>query len=855
MSKPPRPHYSVSTTATPSGRRAVLDYLPLEYSDFIDMQTALARTDMGIVSAGEEGDFARTLMEMSAILGHVLGVYQDRFANEAFLATAQSAQGLVRHGRRLGYQVDTGMAASGRVKLTIGDGLSGRVTRGFAISSVPEGEEQAQGYETIADLDVHAAHNQLDIADAASNVTLSAGQTEILVRGQGYGFRAGDLVVITGGDWLHADVITSVAERDGRNGDGVTTLILRTGLGSDAAGRQATDVSLLARPRTQLRMFGWNADPETFPPDKLKHGGKYTDPPLPDAKSEESPTQPQNLHTQPQDSPTQPIKGSGYLVYRDGTAQGEQSNSTPAWYSHVVYLDRAVEEPLGEILIEDVGGVVKPRRLAAQHAVSVIFKTGRWEEGMQPASQAEAIAPQLITWSFSGAVTGIELSPDSARSAFDLQTIWHTHFQIVAPLAATAPNRQLLRTSEPIMLAGPITGLYPGQDLLFEDSETGTVEAVRITSFTGQQMRWTGDSGTHEWRKDSTVIHGNIARITHGTTVEEILGSSSGTEPFLRFALKKSPVTILPTGSGEPAIEVRVNDIVWERVDDLWTSDAEDRHYLVEHDHEGTTWIVFGDGRRGAIPPAGKKNIACTYRVGLGSQGNARAGQVRRIVKSHPLVKAARNFLPVIGGADPASPAEVRTQATRHIRTFDRAVSLTDHADLALLYPGVARARAWWGSVTYAGGRTVPVIHLVAATSTGGAVDDTGLRAYMERRRDNHVPLIFTGVVPRSITIALELRFDPAYFKEKVKDAIRAALTDRGNDAPGLFTFAARDLGQPAYLSELYELLTAVEGVLAVEVIRFCPQGRNDVCAVIACDPNEWLSLDKGNIAFDRGIS
>jgi hypothetical protein len=822
MSKPPRPHYRVSTTGTPSGRRAVLDYLPAEYADFIDMQKALAHAEMGIVSASDEGDFARTVMEMSAILGHVLGVYQDRFANEAFLATAQSAQSLVRHGRRLGYQADTGMSASGMVKLTIGEGLSGTVHKGFAMTSVPEGEEQAQDYETIADLDVYAAHNQLEIADAASDVILVEGQTEILVQGQGYGFRAGDLVVLTSLDetsgWLHADVISSVADGNGTRGEGATMLTLQTGLGNVPEGMSAADVSLLARPRTHLRMFGWNADPETFPPGQIKNSQEYRVP-------NETPSPPEIF---------------GYLVYQNGTEQ--EADSAPAWYTNVVYLDRALDESLGAFVLEDVAGVLTPRRVSAQHAVSVSFKAGIW-------------MPELVEWSFSGAVTGIELSPSVPRSALDLQTVWHAHFQIVAPLAVAEPNPDALCTDEPIELASQVTGLYPGQDLLFEDSKTGAVEAVRITSISGQQVRWTRDSGTHAWRKGFTLIHGNIARITHGKTIEEVLGGSSGTEPFLRFALKKSPVTILPTGSGEPAIEVRVGDILWERVDDLWASNGDDRHYLVEHDHEGITWIVFGDGRRGAIPPAGKKNIACTYRIGLGSRGNARVGQVRRIVKSHPLVKAARNLLPVIGGADPASPAEVRSQATRHIRTFGRAVSLADHADLALLYPGVARARAWWGSVTYAGGRTAPAIRVVAATSTGGEVDETGLRAYMEARRDNHIPLFFTRVEPRSIEIALEVRFDPAYFPEKVKDAIRASLAGHADGAPGMFTFAARDLGQPAYLSEVYELLSAGVGVLAVEVVRFCPQGQEGVHEVITCEPNEWLSLDKANIKFDRGIS
>jgi predicted phage baseplate assembly protein len=828
MSKPPRPHYSASTTGTPGGRRSVLDYLPLEYADFIAMQRELARLEMGIVSAGEEGDFSATLMEMSAILAHLLGVYQDRFAGEAFLSTAQSAQSMVRHGHRLGYQPDSGMSASGLVELTVGHGLFGKVARGFAMMSVPEGEERAQHYETVADLDVDARHNRLDIADAAYDIELAAGDKNLIVDGRGHGLQAGDVVVLAAAGQLHANVIEAVEE-----GRGTTTVTLQQGLPAHFAGMPAANVTLLCRPRTRARVFGWNANPETFPPDKLKSGGRYREP----------------------ISDTAPRESHGYRVYQNGN---EITDGTSSWYSTGIYLDRALDEDLGEIIVEDAGGVLTAYCVTAQHAVTVTFKTRRLQDSIRVGDTSVPVPP--IEWSLSDAVTAMELSPSLARTPLlardqvDLQTVWHASFQLALSLSATRPSDESLHS--PLILSRTVPGLYPGQDLLFEDTLDGTVEAAWITSVadTGQStaVYWERAGGsTHAWRKGTTIIHGNIARITHGSTVHEVLGGSSGTEPFLRLALKKSPVTMLPTGGGEPAIEVRVNDVTWERVRDFWSSDPDDRHYMVERDHEGATTIIFGDGRRGAIPPAGQKNIACTYRVGLGSEGNARAGQVRRIVKSHPLIESATNFLPIIGGADPVSVADVRTQATQHIRTFDRAVSLTDHADLALLYPGVARARAWWGSVAHVGGRTVPAIRLVASTATGGEVDAAGLRAYMEARRDNHVRLVLEKVTARPIEITLRVDIDPAYFAEKVKDALRAALAGNDRDGtPGMFTFAARDLGQPAYLSQVYERVTAVEGVLAAEIQRFCAVGQSSLQEAIVCEPHEWLALDKRNIVL-----
>ncbi len=141
---------------------------------------------------------------------------------------------------------------------------------------------------------------------------------------------------------------------------------------------------------------------------------------------------------------------------------------------------------------------------------------------------------------------------------------------------------------------------------------------------------------------------------------------------------------------------MRVDDILWERVQDFADSGPDDRHYRSVTDEALVTSVVFGDGRNGAVPPSGKKNIAAVYRVGLGRAGDVEPRRLSRLKRAHPLLDRVVNVTPVSGGAEPADAEAIRSQSTRWIRTFDRAVSVSDLADLALTMPGIARAASRW---------------------------------------------------------------------------------------------------------------------------------------------------------------
>ncbi|MGH2942543.1 MAG: hypothetical protein ACRDLN_07210, partial [Solirubrobacteraceae bacterium] len=223
MSRPPYPHPPESTGSEQSGDLARLDYLPIEYADLLALQNELAVTRLGRPRPGaEQGDddgdvnvdvdVARTFMELSALVGHVLAVYQRQYAGEAFISSAKAPSSLVRHARRLAYDPDPGLAASGFVVLYAKDGVAGTVAAGLALASVPLGEQKAQDYETDDDVAVDAALNEILPAAARRTVVILSSARELRLDGVGHGLRVGDRVVLLAGTVWRGFVVDGVSE-------------------------------------------------------------------------------------------------------------------------------------------------------------------------------------------------------------------------------------------------------------------------------------------------------------------------------------------------------------------------------------------------------------------------------------------------------------------------------------------------------------------------------------------------------------------------------------------------------------------------------------------------------------------
>jgi hypothetical protein len=317
----------------------------------------------------------------------------------------------------------------------------------------------------------------------------------------------------------------------------------------------------------------------------------------------------------------------------------------------------------------------------------------------------------------------------------------------------------------------------------------------------------------YSYVRDSVAVHANVVRATHGESRREVLGSGNGALSMQAFVLKPPPLTYVSAATVDgvqSTLTLRVNDMRWHETRNLAFVGANDRHFVTATDDGGKTTVQFGDGMHGARPPTGIENIVATYRNGIGTPGNVRAGQVS-LLATRPLgVKDVINPLRASGGAD----AETRDQARRNVPlavlALDRLVSVPDYADFARTFGGVGKAAA------------IKLGHQMQVTIAGAAdasIDQTSdlyrnLLAALRQYGDPSLPVRLDVRELLALTVSAKVGLLPDFAWESVEPAVRAALLDA-------FGFERRALAQAVYLSELVACMQAVRGVAWVDVDAF----------------------------------
>lgn len=359
----------------------------------------------------------------------------------------------------------------------------------------------------------------------------------------------------------------------------------------------------------------------------------------------------------------------------------------------------------------------------------------------------------------------------------------------------------------------------------------GTIPSSRLTSVYAwriRQLRSASDSVhttiqfanslAYAYNTANVQIYANVAKATHGQTTGEVLGNGDATQEFQKFTLHQSPVTYVSAATPEGAastLSVTVNELTWEESPDL--AAATDRTYITQTGDSGVTSIIFGNGERGARLPTGSSNVKASYRYGIGSAGNVDASQISQLA-THPLgLQGVINPLPATGGADPDSVDQIRSNAPLAVTALDRLVSVQDYADFTRTYAGIGKASA----VHLSDGRR-QLVHITIA-GVGDIPIDTSSDLYQNLLLSLQTfgdPFLGVQVCLRRtklLVISAGIQLAPDYVWESVEPQIRSAVLYR-------FSFDARDLAQPAFLSEAIAVMQGVEGVLYVN-----PQVFDDV--------------------------
>ncbi len=366
----------------------------------------------------------------------------------------------------------------------------------------------------------------------------------------------------------------------------------------------------------------------------------------------------------------------------------------------------------------------------------------------------------------------------------------------------------------------------------------------------------------------ATLVSGNLVRASHGRTMptEPI----DPTRPLKYGPLTRldpppgaAPTWLIPPDAADPrrargAITVVVNTETWQEQDSLLDSSPDDPHFVVDIDDAGRAQLRFGDGGLGRQLAPGAA-VTATYRVGNGKIGNVGAEAITRSAAPFPAgVTALRNPLPAVGGTDPEPIVDVRRDAPQAFRAVQyRAVTLDDYVAAATGVPGVQGAAAafrWTGSWLTIFLAVDPIGRRGLDDALRQAVADR-LNSYRQAGYDYEIRP--PDYVPLEIVLGVCVL--PDYFQADVVAAVRDALSSgRRNDGglgffhPDGFTF-----GQSLYLSALYAVVQAVEGVRSVEAKTFKrlhEQTRGEIThGVIAVGPFQVVRLDDDPSQPDNG--
>ena len=319
---------------------------------------------------------------------------------------------------------------------------------------------------------------------------------------------------------------------------------------------------------------------------------------------------------------------------------------------------------------------------------------------------------------------------------------------------------------------------------------------------------------TRTLETETARLLGNVARTTHGASQpEEVLGDGDASVPLQVFALERHPLTYVPSPGAprgaKPALEVRVDGILWEPVEELYGRGPDEHVYVIRTDDEGRASIRFGDGRTGARPPTGRGNVRARYRVGLGQEGDVRAGVLRNPLDRPTGMRTAANPARAEGGADPETADQARAAGPDSVRTFGRIVSLRDHADAAREFAAVAKARA---ALTWEGGDEQ--VLLVVAGPEGTELGQTALQALvadLDTRRDPNRSLRVVAHDPLPVVIGATVSPAPDREGRAVVAAARQSLID-------LMAFERQEFGAALHLSAVYAALQRIPGVVWADV-------------------------------------
>ena len=307
---------------------------------------------------------------------------------------------------------------------------------------------------------------------------------------------------------------------------------------------------------------------------------------------------------------------------------------------------------------------------------------------------------------------------------------------------------------------------------------------------------------------------------TQGKTVKyEYLGDSTGAANQV-FGLSQSP---LISGTTTVIVGSLVGGIptgtTYTEIPYIIDAGYNDPSYSVATDANNLSYITFGDGISGRIPPI--NSIYVSYRVGGGALGNVGPGTLTYPLTNVMAGLKVTNSFNAAGGADAETTDSIRINAPIAYTALNRAVSLADYAALAVRVPTIAKAIADAGS-TY--NNVTMYIAPFGDTSLGTpGVDGAGgvtsifttastdLVSYITDKAPATATITINPPTYVPINITMTIYIKPQYKQSNVTSAVNLALNT-------LFDFNNVIFAENVVLQYVHNALSQVDGVDYVNV-------------------------------------
>lgn len=490
----------------------------------------------------------------------------------------------------------------------------------------------------------------------------------------------------------------------------------------------------------------------------------------------------------------------------------------------------------------------------------------------------DASDASLTGFSISGKATGLQLAKRDGTDLTD--TDKSTNFKVRTTTAYVQSDRLTLsllpiedalkQGSTELQLGRMVMDLKVGQPVILTGELEDLQSIIRSEVLFLEEIEHSGGYTTltfktglkNSYVRKTVTLNANVVQATHGETVNEVLGSGDGTKPNQRFKLKKPPLTYLSaaTASGtQSTLQVRVNGVLWQESDRLFGLDSHSKNYIVRIEDDGTTQLIFGDGKIGARLSTGAENLVATYRSGIGFAGMLGADKLT-LLQTRPLgIRSVTNPLSTSGAAEPESRDSARINAPLTVLTLDRIVSLQDFEDFAQAFAGIGKAKAialWKGEsqivhlTVAAAAALVPPDEDEVTPALASHVIDTNSDLYinlMTSIRNACDPahrFVVQSYEPRYFNLRAKVQIDERYLFNIVLAAVEAALKDT-------FSFERRSFGQSVTAAEVITVIQKVKGVIATDLVHLfayveLPANSTDDNLVIPPppDPNQEVIND-----------